>query len=153
MAKKVEIAQRLQAVKELILSGVSYSNIMRKIADEYSLSERQARHIISQAGNSIKDDSEQTGLCNLAFHLESRRKLIEKCYQLGEIGTALKILRDMALLQGYYPEQKDNGDKGRDISIIINGKLTQVSPIVPLQADIPNSPIPEDESDSGEESE
>lgn len=97
-----EVEARIHQVKGWLLDGREPFDIVQSAAQSWGVAERQSRAYISRAREILSDEAEASGLCSYAWHLGARLRLYAKCEQGQDYPAALKVLHDLAKLQGLY---------------------------------------------------
>ena len=96
------------------------------------------------ARDSIEADVRQTGLNSTAYHIETRRKLAEKCDKKQDYKTELAVLRDLAELGGLYPDKNGDSKQGHIINVNLDPQLMTID--IPTEL-VPLTPISSNDND------
>jgi hypothetical protein len=117
-ATKAEIAQRVEAILEIRLSGAEFCDV-RKYAQEngWQVSDGQLWRYIRKTDDILARTLEQDRQKLLNRHLAQRHALYARAMSVSDYRTALAVLRDQAELQGLYPTGR-NGPPGPEAGSI-----------------------------------
>jgi hypothetical protein len=107
MAKvnKLEHALRIEAVRQLILSGAEATYIVQTVAGDYSISERQGWNYIRDARAVILSATTPSREYLLSEHIAVRRDIRMRAQKAGDLRAELAAAQDEAKLFGLYPTE------------------------------------------------
>jgi hypothetical protein len=108
MAKstKAEVTQRVEEVLGLRLARAGLAEIVRHASERgWGVGERQLQNYIHESDKRLAGEIEKDRPKRLALHLAQRRLLLNKSMEIGDYGTALRVLQDSAKLQDLYPKR------------------------------------------------
>jgi len=97
-----ESLKRTNIVKDLILNGIAPSEIVKYCEKEFNISSVQSYEYIKKARVVIKEDMDLLGVTTMSWHTGSRIDLMSKMIADKDYIGALKVLQDLAKLQGLY---------------------------------------------------
>lgn len=100
MATKVELARRVQLVKELLLDGYTRSHIIRELQKTAKISGRAVDQYIHDASEEILEINKSSAESNLSVISSALWKLYRKSVATFDNKTARQILMDIARLRG-----------------------------------------------------
>jgi hypothetical protein len=139
-ASDAKIAQRVAVILQLKLDGAEPWNIRDFVsakeqageppwtmdADQKPLSDSTIRRYIAAADERICEESLSQEKTAMHRHLCQRRGLYARALEAGELGTALAVLRDLALLADLYPSARTvvAGDKANPLFLHHTGNVT-----------------------------
>jgi len=99
---KAEKTKRIYQVQQLIIDGYGNYEIIQYIADNWNLTERQARNYIKLANELIQEIYDKEIKSKLAWKFVARRRMYRKAMQSEQYALALQILKDISELEGDY---------------------------------------------------
>ena len=106
-SSKATVAQRVDAVIDLLLAGAMPRDIVRYGSENgWGIGKRQIEKYITAANGLIAESLEKDRAKLLADHLARRRRLFSKANEAGDYRTALACAQDEAKLCDLYPATK-----------------------------------------------
>jgi len=101
------VLQRVEEILPLRLAGAAFVEIRQYAAEKgWGVSERQLWRYIRESDKLLAASVEKDRPKLLALHLAQRRLLLNKALEVGDYGTALRVLQDSAKLEALYPDAK-----------------------------------------------
>ncbi len=97
-----EILRRTNIVKKFILKGITPAEIVKYCEKEFSISSVQSYEYIKKARAVIKEDMDMLGIATMTWHTGARIDLMTHMIADKDYVGALKVLQDLAKLQGLY---------------------------------------------------
>src|SRR4051794_16712714 len=98
---------RIEETMKIILCGGEIDDLRRYAQEkQWSVGDATLWHYKRLAYELMKRRSERNRDALLNRHLASRRLMLARAMEAGDLKTALDIEKDMARLQGLYPEAK-----------------------------------------------
>ena len=97
-----ESSKRTIIVKKLILNGITPSEIIKYCQNKFDIGSDQTYKYIRKARALIKEDMDLLGVTTMSWHTGSRIDLMSKMIADKDYIGALKVLQDLAKLQGLY---------------------------------------------------
>jgi len=114
-SNKLEYAMRVEAVRQMILSGQEATYIVQTISADYAVTERQGWNYIKAARGHILEATVPNREYLIAEHISVRRDIRMRAQLVGDLRAELGAAKDEAKLFGLYPaaqvEVKDWRDK------------------------------------------
>ena len=106
---RLQIADRILQIKKFILEGKHRHDIVRYSSEKWGLGERQTEKYMRKSNNEIKKAYADKSNMDIAWHIESRKNLLQYATHISDFRMASALLTDTARLQGLY--EKDNTQK------------------------------------------
>ena len=119
---KLETEKRIYEISKLLLQGVSRQGILLYAQEKsWGVSERQVAEYTSKCYRIWKKENESNRQADIAWHIEARRDLFNRCIEEKEFGCAKDVIIDLTKLRGYYPAEKRtlSNDDGQPFEIKI----------------------------------
>jgi hypothetical protein len=118
-ATKAVIAQRVEEVLQIRLAGAAFPEIVQYASEKgWDVGPRQLQNYIRKTDRLLALAREKDRAKLLALHEAQRRLLLNKALEVGDLRTALAVLRDSAQLQDLYPAARVKVEtKGLDEAI------------------------------------
>ena len=118
-ADRQESERRVRQVSNWLLDGESTTDIVQYCANEWKLSQRQTYVYINKARTLWEEINSNEFVYNLNWHIQTRRKLLNKCIKDGDKSNARQILNDLADIQGISRNRIEHtGKDGEPIQVI-----------------------------------
>jgi hypothetical protein len=108
MAKstRLETVTRVETVRQLIISGVEASAIVRTVAEKWTVKDRQAWNYVIKARAEIAIITQQARPYLLAEHIAVRRDIRRRAREAHDLRAEIAAAQDEAKLFGLYPSEK-----------------------------------------------
>jgi hypothetical protein len=101
------VMQRIEELLSLRLAGAGFVEIRQYASEKgWGVSGRQLRRYIGKSDTLPAASLETNRPKLMALHLAQRRLLLNKSMEVGDYGTALRVLQDSAKLQDLYPTKE-----------------------------------------------
>jgi hypothetical protein len=106
-ATKAEVAKRVEEVLQIRLAGAEFADIRQYAAENgWNVSDRQLRRYIQDSDVLMAEGFERDRDKLFVRHIVQRRTLFARAMQIGDLRTALAVVKDEADLQGLYDRAK-----------------------------------------------
>ena len=103
--KRLTRAEKVRQVADWLLAGYSHPDVLEAVAEAWPrLKDRRA--LLADAFEHIADQVATTAGARRAWHQEARRELYRRALSLMDLKTCEAILRDLARLEGLYPDRQ-----------------------------------------------
>jgi hypothetical protein len=119
-AHKLEYAQRVESVRQLILSGSDTAPILQAVTAKWAVSTRQAWNYMRDARANILAISAEARPYLLAEHLAHRRDMRRRAQKAGDLQAELLAAKDEAKLLGLYPADEQTGLHDTPIATVVS---------------------------------
>jgi hypothetical protein len=127
-ATKAIIAKRVEEVLQIRLAGGGFPEILQYAAEHgWEVKERQLWEYIRRSAELLAQTLEKDRGERLLLHLAQRRLLYNKAMEVGDLRTALSVLKDSADLQDLYPAAKVKVDT-KNLDEAIDRELAHLAP-------------------------
>jgi hypothetical protein len=123
-SSKAEVMKRVEQVLQIRLQGAERHDVLRFASENgWAVSERQVENYIRQADDLLAASLEQDRAKLLNRHHAARRALLARALQVGDVRTALAVLRDEAELLALYPARQHQltGARGGPLAVKVEG--------------------------------
>lgn len=123
--RKVGKQLRILEMMSRLVDGYSYSECMRYGSQAWAITERQAKKYIKHAREQLDAQDMAARLCSMRWHVYKRLELLERAEAAKDHGACLRILDNLARLQGHQPEKElkvtlMGTDEARDIDVVLD---------------------------------
>lgn len=126
-ADKQESERRVRQVSNWLLDGESSSDIIEYCRSSWRISQAQTYKYIEKARELWQEINNNEIAYNLNWHIQTRRKLLNKCIKDGDKSNARQILNDLADIQGISRNRMEvTGKDGKPIQTENIDKLKKV---------------------------
>jgi hypothetical protein len=119
-ANKLEYAQRVESVRQLILSGNDTPRVLQGIAEKWGVNNRQAWNYVRDARTNILAISAEARPYMLAEHIAHRRDMRRRAQKVGDFQAELLAAKDEAKLLGLYPADEQTGLHETPIATVVS---------------------------------
>ena len=118
-ADRQESDRRVRQVSNWLLDGESSSDIIKYCEENWQIKQVQAYAYIEKARKLWDEINQNELVYNLTWHIQTRRKLLNKCIKDGDKSNARQVLNDMADIQGISRNRIEHtGKDGEPIQVI-----------------------------------
>ena len=118
-ADRQESDRRVRQVSNWLLDGESTSDIVKYCEENWQIKQVQAYAYIKKARELWAEINQNELVYNLNWHIQTRRKLLNKCIKDGDKSNARQVLNDLADIQGISRNKMEvTGKDGGAIQII-----------------------------------
>jgi len=121
-ASKVEIAQRIEEIMVIRLSGAGFHDVRNYATEKgWAVSRAQLYRYMQEADARIIDSLDKDRPNLLHLHVARRQRLFARCQASGDWRAALAVLKDEAELCGLYPAKKAEltGKDGSPLELVV----------------------------------
>jgi len=126
-ADRQESDRRVRQISNWLLDGESTIDIIEFCREKWSIKEGQVYKYIEKARKVWEKINEDEMIYNLHWHLDSRRKLLNKCLKENDRTNARQILNDMADLHGLREiKVKSEHTEKHEYRLIVERKEQQI---------------------------
>jgi hypothetical protein len=106
-ATKAVVLQRVEEILEIRQAGAGFPEIVRYASEKgWLVGGRQLQNYIQESDKLLAASIEKDRPKRVNLHLAQRRLLHNKALEVGDYGTALRVLQDSAKLEGLYPDAR-----------------------------------------------
>ena len=117
-ADRQESDRRVRQVSNWLLDGESSSDIIKYCEENWQIKQVQAYAYIEKARKLWDEINQNELVYNLTWHIQTRRKLLNKCIKDGDKSNARQVLNDLADIQGISRNRIEHtGKDGGEIII------------------------------------
>jgi len=118
-ADRQESDRRVRQVSNWLLDGESSSDIIKYCEENWQIKQVQAYAYIEKARKLWDEINQNELVYNLTWHIQTRRKLLNKCIKDGDKSNARQVLNDLADIQGISRNRIEHtGKDGEPIQVI-----------------------------------
>lgn len=104
---KATVAQRVEEVLRIRLSGAQFHDIVQYAAEKgWGVNDRQIREYIRRTDDLLVERHEKKRRPLIARRVAQREELFARCINAADFRTALAVLIDLDKLRGLYPEKE-----------------------------------------------
>jgi hypothetical protein len=118
-ANKLEYAQRVESVRQLILAGNDTPRVIQAVTEKWAVTDRQAWNYVRDARTNILAITKEVRPYLLAEHLAIRRDIRRRAQKAGDLQAELLAAKDEAKLLGLYPTDEQTGLHDTPIATVV----------------------------------
>ena len=123
-ASKAELLKRREEIQELLLSGLTHTNIQESMAIKYETSPRAIADDIRSIAKDWEDRAEETVQLMRNKYADRLELMFNTAMTEGHIKTALEIQKEIHKLNGLYREKDTQGvDMPTFVNVSKRGEL------------------------------
>ena len=119
-ANKLEYAQRVETVRQLILAGNETPRVLQGVTEKWGVTDRQAWNYVRDARTNILAISAEARPYMLAEHIAIRRDIRRRAQKAGDFQAELLAAKDEAKLLGLYPADEQTGLHDTPIATVVS---------------------------------
>ena len=119
-ANKLEYAQRVESVRQLILAGNDTPRVLQAVTEKWGVNNRQAWNYVRDARTNILAISAEARPYMLAEHIAHRRDMRRRAQKAGDLQAELLAAKDEAKLLGLYPADEQTGLHDTPIATVVS---------------------------------
>ena len=112
MASRAEIRTRIEQIEEAIIEGRSHSSIERSSAARWKVSRQKIRNYIAGIYRRWTRQDARVSQGDLARAIRSRKKIISKAWENGDLKTVLAAEDSLAKIQALFSEKRQGSSEG-----------------------------------------
>ena len=118
-ANKLEYAQRVESVRQLILAGNDTPRVLQAVTEKWGVNNRQAWNYVRDARTNILAITKEARPYLVAEHLAIRRDIRRRAQKVGDLQAELLAAKDEAKLLGLYPTDEQTGLHDTPIATVV----------------------------------
>jgi len=110
-ATREESERRVRQVSNWLLDGESSTDIIQYCKNSWQINQGQAYKYIKKAHELWQEINNTEIVYNLNWHIQTRRKLLNKCLKDGDRTNARQLLNDLADIMGIARNRLEHSGK------------------------------------------
>ena len=110
-ATRQESERRVRQVSNWLLDGESSTDIIQYCKNSWQINQGQAYKYIKKAHELWQEINNTEIVYNLNWHIQTRRKLLNKCLKDGDKTNARQLLNDLADIMGIARNRLEHSGK------------------------------------------
>jgi hypothetical protein len=115
---------RKASIRRMIVAGVSLHDVLEYCADHWQIQDKQVKKYLSEIYSEFKKLGRRDAEVNYGLAIERLEAALFECVASKDMGNRVKVLKELADVQGLKTLSVDLTSKGEKLTFIISEKYT-----------------------------